>query len=263
MPNQSKSLKTYSRYKSIFTTPASQGGDIVSNALPRTFADLDLYPHDPGSSYKKDGLACHKKAKHSKLVHFCDEIVTLNAHTQNGCMRGVSCGSDGSRSRDPAFPTGYFSPSLNCTANQLKKAVEEKPEFYKSSFLSQIPKNELKMSDSENNLQIDLDRMSSEDKSAAEKEINELNSRPKAPPPQPSTPKSHSKPEAPEDSSLGIALRETGFPVFPFSRPFFGSRSRTGNFKFLVREREIRIDRVSGRLKAAKRQSYDVPNRCK
>ena len=202
MPNQSKSLKTYSRYKSIFTTPASQGGDIVSNALPRTFADLDLYPHDPGSPYKKDGSACHKKAKHSKLVHFCDEIVTLNAHTQNGCMRGVSCGSDGSRSRDPAFPTGYFLPSLTCTANQLKKAVEEKPEFYKSSFLSQIPKNELKMSDSENNLQIDLDRMSSEDKSAAEKEINELNSRPKAPPPKPSTPKSHSKPEAPEDSSL-------------------------------------------------------------
>ena len=30
---------------------------------------------------------------------------------------------------------------------------------------------------------------------------------------------------------LGIALRETGFPVFPFSRTILPSRSRTGNFQ--------------------------------
>ena len=36
---------------------------------------------------------------------------------------------------------------------------------------------------------------------------------------------------------LGIALRETGFPVFPFSRKILASRSRTGNLILLVRER--------------------------
>ena len=35
---------------------------------------------------------------------------------------------------------------------------------------------------------------------------------------------------------LGIALRETGFPVFPFSRRISSSRSRTRNFVFPVRE---------------------------
>ena len=40
----------------------------------------------------------------------------------------------------------------------------------------------------------------------------------------------------PHRLNLGIALRETGFPAFPFSRPISTSRSRTGNSEFLVRE---------------------------
>ena len=39
--------------------------------------------------------------------------------------------------------------------------------------------------------------------------------------------------EAIEDFRVGIALRETGFPVFPFSRTILPSRSRTGNFSKL------------------------------
>ena len=239
MPNQSKSLKTYSRFKSIPTTPAFQGGVTASDALLRTFADLDLYPYDPGSSYKRDGSAYHKKDKHSKLVRFCDKRVTLTASSQPSCTRGFSCGSNGLSNRIQAYSTGYHLPPANCTANQLGRAVKENQNSDKSSFLSQISKSELKMSDSENNLQIDLDRMSPESKSEAEKEINELNSRPQAPPPRSRhPPRATARPRLPRErassprrtrgrcpdaaASSRPATTSTGEsppPIPPYSRP--------------------------------------------
>ena len=59
---------------------------------------------------------------------------------------------------------------------------------------------------------------------------------------------------------VGIALRETGFPVFPFSRTFFLSRSRTGNFEFLVRETGNwnTIDKDKLRVNISETEKYET-----
>ena len=62
MPNQSKSLKTYTRFKSTsHKNPAFYAGGNTSY-VSRIKADLNLYPHDPGEFHKKDRLALTKYA---------------------------------------------------------------------------------------------------------------------------------------------------------------------------------------------------------